>query len=134
MKMADVDIDPFGEHDKTDPQPNETDETISFTPGGVIEGGSTPEQETSFGGTSQRTEVLTEYIKALYHVLSENLGKTPEAHHFDDFELRNGELYYRDKSKSLTIRGEKLESFGATVEVLHKEGLCDLRFQHTRSS
>ena len=37
--MADVDIDPSGEHDKTDGQP---DEMIPFTPGGgVIEGGST---------------------------------------------------------------------------------------------
>ena len=106
MKMVDVDIEPFGEHDKTDSQPNETDEIISFTPGGVTEGGSTPEQETSFRGTSQKTEVLTEHIKALYHVLSENLGQTPEAHHFDDFELRNGELYYRNERKSLTIKGE----------------------------
>ena len=54
MKMADIYIDPFGEHDKTDAQLDETGETIPFTPGGVIEGGSTwePEQETSFGGTS----------------------------------------------------------------------------------
>ena len=29
--MADVDIDPFGEHEKTDKQPD-TGETIHFTP------------------------------------------------------------------------------------------------------
>ena len=32
MKMADVDIDPFSEHNKTDGQ-SDTDESIPFTPG-----------------------------------------------------------------------------------------------------
>ena len=32
MKMADVDIDPFGEYDKMDAQPDETGKTIPFTP------------------------------------------------------------------------------------------------------
>ena len=116
--MADVDIDPFGEHDKTDEHSVEG-ETIPSTPEGSI-GGSIwePEQETSFGGTRQRTEVLKEHVKALYHVLSENLGQTPEAFHFEDFELRNGELYYRDKSTSLTIKGRKLSSFGEIVKIL----------------
>ena len=37
--MADVDINPFGNHDKMDAQTNEMDKTIPLTPGGVIEGG-----------------------------------------------------------------------------------------------
>ena len=44
MKIADIDIDPFGEHDKMDEHPDEG-ETIAFTPGGVIEGGSTGNQK-----------------------------------------------------------------------------------------
>ena len=42
MKMADVDIDPFGNHDKMDTQPDgPMGETIPFTPeGGVMGGGS----------------------------------------------------------------------------------------------
>ena len=36
MKMADLDIDPFGEHDKTYEQPD-TDESILFTPSGMTE-------------------------------------------------------------------------------------------------
>ena len=62
-----MDIDPFGEHDKMDAQPD-TGETIPFTPGGVIEGRSTwePEQETSFGGTSQKTEVLSKCFIMCY--------------------------------------------------------------------
>ena len=48
--MADIDIDPFGEHDKTDEQPD-TGETISFTPLVVTKMPSWElEQETLFGG------------------------------------------------------------------------------------
>ena len=42
--MADIDINPFGDHDKTDSHPVEKGEAIHFTPGGVI-GGSTWEPE-----------------------------------------------------------------------------------------
>ena len=35
------DIDPLGDHDKTDAQPDETGETIPLIPGGVIEERST---------------------------------------------------------------------------------------------
>ena len=43
--MADVDIDPFSEHDKPDVWPDEMGETIPFILGGMIEGGSTWEPE-----------------------------------------------------------------------------------------
>ena len=33
--MADTDIDPFGDHDKTDSHPDETGETIPLLSGGV---------------------------------------------------------------------------------------------------
>ena len=46
----------------------------------------------------------------------------------DNFELRDGKLYYRDKSTPLTIRRGKLRSVGAIVEILGKEGLRDLGF------
>ena len=39
MKMADVDIDSFSDHDKMDAQPDETGETIPLRPGGVVVGG-----------------------------------------------------------------------------------------------
>ena len=54
--MAHVDIDPFSKYDKMKEHPDE-DKTIPFTPGGVIEGGSTwkPVQETSFEGKTQRS-------------------------------------------------------------------------------
>ena len=113
--MADDNMDPFGEHDKTDSHPDETCENIPSTPGGVI-GGSTwkpeHEQETSFGGTSQKTEVLKEHIKVLHRMLFEETGQTTDTFHFDDFELRDGKLYYIDKKASLMIKGGTLRSFG----------------------
>ena len=62
--MADVDIDPFSEHDKTDEHP---DQGIPLTLVRVLGGGSTwePKQET-FGGISLRMKVLRECIKGLY--------------------------------------------------------------------
>ena len=69
--MADVDIDPFGEHNKTNSHPDETGENIALTPEESMGGGFTwepeREQETSFGGrTSLRGEVLRERVKGLY--------------------------------------------------------------------
>ena len=75
--MADVDINPFGEHESRPEEP--TDEHIPLDP--VTPGGSTWEptrgQETSFG-ESQRTKLMKDYVKDLYKKLSENIGETPE--------------------------------------------------------
>ena len=64
--MADIDIDPFGEHDRTESRTDETGENIPLTP---VEGRSTweptREQETSFGGESQRTKLMKDYVKDL---------------------------------------------------------------------
>ena len=38
-EVADVDIDPIGNHDKTDSHPDDTGENIPLNPGGVIGGG-----------------------------------------------------------------------------------------------
>ena len=61
--MADVDIDPFGEHESRPEEP--TDENIP-TPGRST-WEPTREQETSFGGReSQRTKLMKDYVKDLY--------------------------------------------------------------------
>ena len=39
IKMVDVDINLFGDHDKIDTQPDETGETIPLNPGGTVVGG-----------------------------------------------------------------------------------------------
>ena len=102
--MVDVDINPFGDHELTRPE-EPTSENIALSP---IGGGSTwrPEhvQETSLGGESQRTRVLKDYVKDLYQWLSEKWVRTSEVFHFDDFELRDGELYHKDISKPSNIQ------------------------------
>ena len=99
---------PFGDHDKTDGQTDEADETVLLNPGGVG-GGATwereREQETSFGGKTQRTRLKEAQIEGLYRKLSEMTCQTPEVFHFDNFELRDEELYYKGKSKSLVTKG-----------------------------
>ena len=52
-KIEDIDINPFGGHDKTDSHPDETGENIPLKPGGASRGSTREpefEQETSFGG------------------------------------------------------------------------------------
>ena len=59
--MADVDIDPFGEHESRPDDHTDTGENILLIPGGPKEGSTwepTREQETSFGGESQRTKLM----------------------------------------------------------------------------
>ena len=126
-KMADIDIDPFGEHESRPEEP--TDEHIPFTPVG---GGSTREptceQETSFGGReSQRTKLIKDYIKDLYKKLSENIGETPEPFHYDYFKLKGRELYYIGSRKPLTTEG-KLKLVGMIADILGKNRLHRLGF------
>ena len=89
--MADIDIDPFEEHESRPEEP--TDEHIPLDPVTPVGGGGstwepTHEQEMSFGGReSQRTKLRKDYIKDLYKKLSENIGETPEEFHYDYFKL-----------------------------------------------
>ena len=129
-KMANVDIDPFGEHDRTE---EPTDENIPFT---SVGGRSTwePEckQETSFRGReSQRTKLLKDYFKDLYKKISENIGETPEEFHYNYFKIEDGELYYRGKRKPLTTKG-KLKLVGMLSDILGKGGLRNLGFDIPR--
>ena len=127
--MADVDIDPFGEHESSTEEP--TDEHIPLDP--VTPGRSTSsepdqgEQETSFRGESQRTKLMKDYVRDLYKRLSENIGETPELFHYDYFKLEGGELYYIGNKKPLTTEG-KLTSVGMLADILGKNRLHRLGF------
>ena len=77
--MADIDIDPFSEHESRPEEP--TNENIPLSPVG---GGSTweptREQETSFGGLSGvRARLIAGFVKdkvnGLYEILSEHFSK-----------------------------------------------------------
>ena len=126
--MADIDIDPFGEHESRTEEP--TDEHIPLDP--VTPGRSTSEpdrgeQETSFGGESQRTKLMKGYVRDLYKRLSENFDETPELFHYDYFKLEGRELYYIGSRKPLTTEG-KLKSVGMIADILGKNRLCRLGF------
>ena len=67
----------FGEHESRPDDNTETDENIPFTPVG---GRSTwkpdrGEQETSFGGESQRTKLMKDYVRDLYKGYQKTLVK-----------------------------------------------------------
>ena len=127
--MAEVDINPFGEHESKTEEP--TDENIPLD--SVTLGRSSTwepdqgEQETSFGGESQRTKLMKDYVKDLYKKLSENVSETPELFHYDYFKLEDGELYYRGSRKPLTTKGV-LKSVGMLVDILVKNRLRRLGF------
>ena len=67
-KVADVDIDPFGEHEVRPEEP--TDENIPLDPVTPVGGGSTwepeREQEASFGGRSHTSILHKEYLVGKY--------------------------------------------------------------------
>ena len=126
--MADVDTNPFGEHESRPEEP--TDEHIPLSPvtPGVQTWEPTCEQEMSFGGReSQRTKLMKDYIKDLYKKLLENVGETPEPFHYDYFKLKGGELYYIGSRKPLTTEG-KLKLVGMITDILGKNRLRRLGF------
>ena len=127
--MADIDIDPFGEHESRTEEP--TDEHIPLDL--VSPGRSSTwepdqgEQETSFRGESQRTKLMKDYVKDLYKKLSENVGETPELFHYGYFKLKVGELYYIGNRKPLATKGV-LKSVGMLADILGKNRLRRLGF------
>ena len=125
--MADVDNDPFGEHESRPEEP--TDKHIPLTPvGGRSTWELECEQETSFGEReSQRTKLIKDHVKDLYKKISENIDETPELFHYDYFKLEGGELYYIDNRKPLMTEGN-LKSVGMLADILGKNRLCRFGF------
>ena len=127
--MANIDIDPFGEHDSRPEEP--TDEHMPLdlvTPGrSSTWEPDQEEQETSFSGESQRNKLMKDYVRDLYKKLSENIGETPELFQYDYFKLEDGELYYIGSRKSLTTEG-KLKSVGMLADILGRNRLRRLGF------
>ena len=131
--MADIDIDPFGE-DKSRPE-EPIDEHIPLIPGrgGVQTRDPRPgqsaehEQQTSFGGESQRTKLMKNYVKDLYKKISENIDETPELFHYNYIKLEGGELYYISNRKPLMTEG-KLKSVLMLADILGKNRLRKLGF------
>ena len=66
--MANIDIDPFGEHESRTEEPTEEHIPLDpVTPGRSSTWEPTCEQETSFGGReSHRTKLMKDYVRDLY--------------------------------------------------------------------
>ena len=126
-KIADVDIDPFGGHESRTEEPTDENIPLDLVTPGRSTWEPTHEQETSFGGESQRTKLMKDYVKDLYKKLSENIGETPEPFRYDYFKLEGGELYYIGNRKPLMTEG-KLKSVGMLADILGKNRLCRLGF------
>ena len=79
--MADVDINPFGEHESRPEEPTDKHIPLDLVTPGRSTWELECEQETSFGGESQRTKLMKDYVKDLYRKISENIGEIPEEFH-----------------------------------------------------
>ena len=128
--MADVDIDPFGEHGRTE---EPTDEHIPFAPAGEstweTERG---EQETSLGGLSGTRARLNagfveDKVNGLYEILSEHLPKNQNVIYYDDFESIQGELYFKGRDEPLTRKGH-LKLYKTLIRILGKNRIYNLGF------
>ena len=119
-KMADIDTDPFGEHESRPEEP--TDENIPLdpvTPGGGSTWELEREQETSFGGTSV---LHKEYLVGEIYELIGNKTHQRLEPNLSLFKLgNNGRLYY--KGKPLTNRNGELKTIGIIADTLGIRGL-----------
>ena len=124
--MADIDIDPFGEHESRTEEP--TDENISLTP--VTPGRSTwepeCEQETSFRSLEvllSRGEILRkEYLVGeIYELIGNKMHQRLEPN-LRLFEIdKDGRLFYR--GKPLMNRNGELKTIGIIADTLGIRGL-----------
>ena len=80
---------------------------------------------------SQRTRLKKAFYINLQHNLTKNIRETPEVIHYDYFDFRGGELYYRGKNEPLTTKG-KLKSVGMIAGISGKNRLCNLGFDIPR--
>ena len=123
-KMADVDIDPFGENESRTEEP--TDEHIPLdlvTPvgGGISTWEQKREQETSFGalrGGTSHTSVLHKgyLVREIYELIGNKTHRRLEPN-LSLFKLgEDGRLYY--KGKPLMNRNGELKLVGVIVDTL----------------
>ena len=134
--MADIEIDPFGEHGRTE---EPTDENIPLTP--VTPGRSTwePErkQEASFGIPEvplSRGEILhKEYLVGEIYKLIGNKTHQRLELNLSLFELeKDGRLY--NKGKPLMNRNGELKTIGIIVDTLGIRGLREMGYNITKTN
>ena len=135
--MADVDIDPFGEHESRTEEP--TDENIPVTP--VTPGRSTwepeREHETSFGSPEVplcRGEILhKEYLVGeIYELIGNKIHQRLEPN-LRLFEIdKDGRSYY--KGKPLMNRNGELKTIGIIAHTLGIRGLREMGYNIAKTN
>ena len=134
--MADIDIDPFGEHELRPEEP--TDEHIPLdpvTPGreGVQTWEPTREQETSFGGRSRTSMLHKEYLVGKIHELIGNKTHQRLEPNLSLFVLgEDGRLYY--KEKTLMNRNGELKTIGVIADTLGIRGLREMGYNISKTN
>ena len=135
--MADIDIDPFGEHELRTEEP--TDENIPLTP--VTPGRSTwepeREQEMLFGSPEvplSRGEILhKEYLVGEIYELIGNKTHQRLEPDLRLFEInKDGRLYYR--GKPIMNRNGELKAIGVIVDTLGIRGLREMGYNMTKTN
>ena len=134
--MADVDIDPFGEHESRPEEP--TDENIPLdlvTPGreGVQAWEPTREQETSFGGRSRTSILHKEYLVGKIYELIGNKTHQRLEPNLSLFILgEDGRLHY--KGKPLMNRNGELKTIGIIADTLGIGGLREMGYNISKTN
>ena len=135
--MADIDSDPFGEHESRTEEP--TGENIPLT----SEGGSfvtraqvnsaSGEQETSFGGEIHLSVLHKEYLVGEIYELIGNKMHQRLGPNLSLFKLgKDGRLYY--KGKPQMNRNGELKTIGVMVDTLGIRGLREMGYNITKTN
>ena len=134
--MADIDIDPFGEHESRPEEP--TDECIPLdpvTPGreGVQTWELERKQETSFGGRSHTSILHKKYLVGKIYELIGNKTHQRLEPNLSLFVLgEDGRLYY--KEKPLMNRNRELKTICVTTDTLGIRGLREMGYNITKTN
>ena len=134
--MADIDINPFGEHESRPEEP--TDENIPLDPvtpgrGGVQTWEPEHEQETSFGGIRRTSVLHKEYLVGKIYELIGNKTHQRLEPNLSLFVLgEDGRLYY--KRKPLMNRNRELKMIGIIVDTLGIRGLQEMGYNISKTN
>ena len=126
--MADIDFDPFGDHESRTEE--SMGESIPLIPGeeGVSTWEPECEQETSFGGgRTHKGRLTVSYVDSLYKP-SKHYSRTSDATHYDNFRHEGRWLYFKGRDEPLTNEDGKLRTFGKLKSIPSKNRICNLGF------
>ena len=146
--MADIDIDPFGEHESRPEEP--TDENIPLDPVTPVGGGGstwdpsgvpgpvgpwepTCEQETSFEGRSCTSILHKEYLVGkIYELIGDKMHQRLEPNLSMFILGEDGRLYYN--RKPLMNRNGELKTIGIIADTLGIRGLREMGYNISKTN